>query len=290
MGRFIVPSFSICTGPDQSHRVPANFHTDTHREKWVCMVGSPYHTLSSLECWSCTAAVADGGDGEGCGVTVTFDHPCQRWRMTYCWSKQRTRSRWVGQTGWRRRVPQCRAVWRPCQGRAGCCGSPVPGAHQTARRRASSNGQSGPGPCTHPCSWRTGQCLQGGCGLTDGKVKMRMEDYKDKGVMNKIKNKAQCNGEVVWAFGVERRDVGGKWGWEMREGERAQVSNHLPMSQAENVQQKLFIKETRPALMERIVCFSPQLIHSKWNVQSKWCGVAETFHPHVNILKLRIDS
>ena len=56
------------------------------------MVGSPYHTLSSLACWSCTAAVADGGDGEGFGVTVTFDRPCQRWRMTYRWTRRWTRS------------------------------------------------------------------------------------------------------------------------------------------------------------------------------------------------------
>ena len=88
----MVPSFSICAGPDRSHRVPGNFHTDTHRERWVCTVGSPYHTLSSLACWSCTAAVADGGDGEGCGVTVTFDRPCQRWRMTYRWTRRWTRS------------------------------------------------------------------------------------------------------------------------------------------------------------------------------------------------------
>lgn len=159
-GRFIVPSFSICTGPDQSHRVPGNFHTDTHRERWVCTVGSPYHTLSSLACWSCIAAVADGGDGEGCGVTVTSDCPCQRWRMTYRWTRRWTRSWWVGRTGWRRRVPLCRAVWRPCRGRASCCGSPAPDAPRTARRKASSSGRSGPGPCTPLCSWRTGQHLQ----------------------------------------------------------------------------------------------------------------------------------
>lgn len=167
------PSFSICAGPDQSRRVPGNFHTDTHRERWVCTVGSPYHTLSSLACWSCTAAVADGGDGEGCGVTVTSDRPCQRWRMTYRWTRRWTRSWWVARRGWRRRVPQCRATWRPCQGRAGCCGSPAPGARRTARRTASSSGRSGPGLCTPPCSWRTGQRLRRGYRWRGRKVETR---------------------------------------------------------------------------------------------------------------------
>ena len=138
-GRFLVPSFSICTGPDQSRRVPGNFHTDTHRERWVCTVGSPYHTLSSLACWSCTAAVADGGDGEGCGVTVTFDRPCQRWRMTY-------RPFALGF-----QIPLCPGP-SPCRARGGCCGSPGPGARQRARSSASSSGPSGPEPYTPLCS------------------------------------------------------------------------------------------------------------------------------------------
>jgi len=162
-GRLIVPCSSICSGPDRSRRVPVNFHTDTHRERWVCTAGSPYHTLSSLACWSCTAAAAaaDGGDGEGCGVTVTFDHPCQRWRMTYRRTRRRSRrSRSVGRRARRRTVPQCRAGWRPCRGRGGCCGSPAPAARRTARRTASSSGPSGPGPCTPRCSWRTGRRLR----------------------------------------------------------------------------------------------------------------------------------
>lgn len=161
-----VPSFSICTGPDRSHRVRGSFHTDTHRERWVCTVGSPYHTLSSLACWSCTAVAADGGVGEGCGVTVTSDHPCQRWRMTYRWTRRWTRSRWAGRKGWRRKVPQCPAAWRPCRARAGCYGSLAPGAHRTAQKTASSSGRSARGPCTPPCSWRKGPCLVGPNGQT----------------------------------------------------------------------------------------------------------------------------
>lgn len=91
-GIFNVPSFSFYTGPNQNRRVPVRFHTDTHRERLVCTVGSPYHTLSSPACWSCTAAVADGGDFEGCGVTVIFGRPCQRWRMTYRWTRRWRRS------------------------------------------------------------------------------------------------------------------------------------------------------------------------------------------------------
>lgn len=159
-GIFNVPSFSFYTGPNQNRRVPVRFHTDTHRERLVCTVGSPYHTLSSPACWSCTAAVADGGDFEGCGVTVIFGRPCQRWRMTYRWTRRWRRSLWVGWIGWRSRVPQCRVAWRPCQGRADYCGSPVLGAHLMAQRTASSSGQSDPGPCTPLCSWRTGQHLQ----------------------------------------------------------------------------------------------------------------------------------
>lgn len=161
-GQMNGPSSSICTGPDWSHRVPVNSHTDTHRERWVCTVASPYHALSSLACWSCTAAVADGSDGEGCCVTVTFDHPCQRWRMIYRWTGRRLRSWSVGRRGWRRKVPQCRAGWRPCRGRAGCCGSPVPGARRMAQRTASSSDRSGPRPCIPPCSWRKGRRLYSG--------------------------------------------------------------------------------------------------------------------------------
>lgn len=102
--------------------------------------------------------------------------------------------------------------------------------------------------------------------------------------------KKQC-GYLEWKVKMEG---------EMREErpeERAQVSNHLPMSLAEKVHQKLFIKETRPTLLKRIVCFPPHPIHSEWNVQSKWCAVVKTFQPPplahqplcINILTLTID-
>lgn len=105
----------------------------------------------------------------------------------------------------------------------------------------------------------------------------------------KKKSRGSMRGEAAQIFVVERQD-GGRDG-RKRPEERTQVSNHLPMSWAEKVQQKLFIKETRPTLMKRIVCFPPHLIHSEWNVQSKWCGVAKTFYPplHINILRLTID-
>lgn len=76
-------------------------------------------------------------------------------------------------------------------------------------------------------------------------------------------------------IGSGKEKVGGDE--KKRAEERTQVSNHLPGEK--KVQLWLFIKETRPALMKRIVCFPPHLIHSKRNVQSKGCGVVKTFHP-----------
>lgn len=119
------------------------------------------------------------------------------------------------------------------------------------------------------CSENTGRGMEGkwkrGKVWRDGKVDGRLQIHE-----------GPWEEKAVWKFEVETQDGGGDE--RKRPEERTWVSNHLPVSQAEKVQQKLFIKETRPTLMKRIVCFPPHLIHSEWNVQSQWCGVAKTFH------------
>lgn len=99
--------------------------------------------------------------------------------------------------------------------------------------------------------------------------------------------------KAEWREHVLNRE--GKWregrgGWEKEQKEDHRLAI---ICQEEKVEQKLFIKETRPTLMKWIVCFLPRLIHSEWNVQSKWCGTAETPpqpQSHINIPRLAIDS
>lgn len=89
-----------------------------------------------------------------------------------------------------------------------------------------------------------------------------MEDYRhgDDKEMEKEEEGERWNagGPDIWSGEA-------RWRGEMRERnqKRTQVSNHLPMSRVKKVQPKLFIKETRPTLMKRIVCFPPHLIHSE---------------------------
>jgi len=69
-------------------------------------------------------------------------------------------------------IPLCPGP-SPCPARAGCCGSPGPGARRRPRSWASSSGRSGPEPCTPPCSWRRDRRLRGGRREEEGRRRKR---------------------------------------------------------------------------------------------------------------------
>lgn len=117
-----------------------------------------------------------------------------------------------------------------------------------------------------------------------------MDDYRgirgDKS-NGKEKRRGSMKGKMVLRFGVERWNRGGDE--RKRAEERTLVSNHLPRRKSA----VKAIHQRDKANIDGVNClFSSSPNSSKWNVQSKRCGLAKTFHLplHINILRLTIDS